>query len=306
MISSDKLPKTVAPEGGLPGDGLYAAQQKIYPREVPGRFRNLRTLATLALLGIFYGLVWLQWNGHQAVLFDLPARKFYIFGLTFLPQDFFLLSWLLILAALSLFFFTALGGRLWCGYACPQTVWTDAFVWMERITEGNRQQRMKLDKAAMSFNKLWRKTAKQVLWLSFALFTGFTFVSYFTPVRTLFSELTRFSMGPWETFWVFFYGFATYGNAGYLREQVCKYMCPYARFQSAMFDKHTLIITYDIERGEPRGSRQRGMEYKAEGAWVTVLIARCACRPVPPASIFARVCNTSALPAPPALMPAIA
>jgi cytochrome c oxidase accessory protein FixG len=246
-------------------DALYAAHQKIYPREVPGRFRNLRTLATLTLLGIFYGLAWLPWNGRQAVLFDLPARKFYIFGLTFLPQDFFFLTWLLVLAALSLFFFTAVAGRLWCGYACPQTVWTDAFVWMERITEGSRQQRMKLDKGPLNFNKLWRKSAKQVLWVSFGLFTGFTFVGYFTPIRTLFVELSNFGAGPWETFWVLFYGFATYGNAGFMREQVCKYMCPYARFQSAMFDKDTLIISYDSVRGEPRGSRARGMEYKSQG-----------------------------------------
>jgi cytochrome c oxidase accessory protein FixG len=244
---------------------LYAAQQKIYPREVPGRFRNLRTVATLVLLSIFYGLAWLPWQGRQAVLFDLEARKFHIFGLTFLPQDFFFLTWLLILAALSLFFFTAVAGRLWCGYACPQTVWTDAFVWMERITEGNRQQRIKLDHAPWSINKLSRKTAKQVLWLSFGLFTGYTFVGYFTPIDELFRALTRFSAGPWETFWVLFYGFSTYGNAGYLREQVCKYMCPYARFQSAMFDKDTLIISYDVARGEPRGSRARGMEYKAQG-----------------------------------------
>jgi cytochrome c oxidase accessory protein FixG len=246
-------------------DSLYAAQQKIYPREVPGRFRNLRTLATLLLLGLFYGVAWLRWNGHQAVLFDLPARKFYVFGLVFVPQDFYLLTWLLIIAALSLFFFTALAGRLWCGYACPQTVWTDAFVWMERITEGNRLQRMKLDKGPWTFNKLWRKSAKQLLWLGFALYTGFTFVGYFTPIRQLYSELLSFSTGPWETFWVFFYGLATYGNAGYMREQVCKYMCPYARFQSAMFDRHTLIISYDQARGEPRGSRRRGLDYKAEG-----------------------------------------
>jgi cytochrome c oxidase accessory protein FixG len=249
----------------LQSDALYVAQQKIHPREVQGRFRNLRTLATLVLLGIFYGLAWLQWDGRQAVLFDLPQRRFYIFSLTLLPQDFYLLTWLLILAALSLFFFTALAGRLWCGYACPQTVWTDAFVWLERLTEGNRQQRIKLDKAPWSFNKLWRKTATQVLWLSFALYTGFTFVGYFTPIHTLLAEILSLATGPWETFWVLFYGFATYGNAGYMREQVCKYMCPYARFQSAMFDQHTLIISYDSARGEPRGSRARGVDYKAQG-----------------------------------------
>lgn len=229
-----------------------------------GRFRNLRTAAVLLLLGIFYGLPWLQWHGRQAVLFDLPARKFYIFGLTFLPQDFFYLTWLLIIAALSLFFFTALAGRLWCGYACPQTVWTDAFVWMERITEGNRSQRIKLDNGPWNFNKLWRKSAKQFLWLSFALYTGFSFVGYFTPVRELVLTVLPGGMGPWETFWVLFYGLATYGNAGFLREQVCKYMCPYARFQSAMFDQHSLIITYDAARGEPRGARARGLEYKAQ------------------------------------------
>jgi len=249
----------------LDSGALYVAQQKVYPREVTGRFRRLRTVAATGLLGLFYGLAWLQWNGHQAVLFDLPARKFYIFGLTFLPQDFFFLTWLLVMAALSLFFFTALAGRLWCGYACPQTVWTDVFVWMERITEGNRAQRMKLDKGPWTFNKLWRKTAKQILWVGFALFTGFTFVGYFTPIHQLLTEVLNYRTGPWETFWVLFYGFATYGNAGFLREQVCKYMCPYARFQSAMFDKNTLIITYDEARGEPRGSRQRGLAYKAEG-----------------------------------------
>jgi cytochrome c oxidase accessory protein FixG len=246
-------------------DFLYAAHQKIYPREVEGRFRRLRTIATIVLLGLFYSVAWLKWNGHQAVLFDLPARKFYIFGLTFLPQDFIFLAWLLVIAALTLFFVTALAGRLWCGYACPQTVWTDIFVWMERLAEGKRQQRIKLDKAPWSFNKLWRKTSKQVMWVSFALYTGFTFVGYFTPIRQLFQELMTFTTGPWETFWVFFYGFATYGNAGFLREQVCKYMCPYARFQSAMFDKHTLIIAYDTVRGEPRGSRARGLDYKSQG-----------------------------------------
>ena len=246
-------------------DSLYEAQRKIYPREVSGRFNRLRVLAVVALLGLFYVMPWVQWDGHQALLFDLPARKFYVFGLTFFPQDFFLLTWLLIIAALSLFFFTALAGRLWCGFACPQTVWTQIFVWMERLAEGKRQQRMKLDKATWSGEKIWRKTAKQTMWISFALFTGYTFVGYFTPIRELTTHVTTWSLGGWETFWILFYGFATYGNAGYMREQVCKYMCPYARFQGAMFDRDTLVIAYDTARGEPRGARGRNVDPKSRG-----------------------------------------
>ena len=243
---------------------LYFRHQKVYPREVSGRYARLRTLSVWVLLGIFYLLPWLQWGDRQAVLFDLPARKFFILGLVFWPQDFIFLTWLLIIAALALFFFTAIGGRLWCGYACPQTVWTEAFLWMEQLAEGDRPARMKLDRAPWDARKLARKTLKQVLWVSFALWTGFTFVGFFTPIRALAGEIATLSMGGWEVFWVLFYGFATYGNAGYLREQVCKYMCPYARFQGAMFDRDTLVITYDAERGEPRGARRRGTEPAAK------------------------------------------
>ena len=171
------------------------------------------------------------WSGRQAILFDLPARKFHIFGLTLFPQDFFFLSWLLIMAALLLFLSTSIAGRVWCGYACPQTVWTEAFVWLERITEGNYSRRKKLDKGPWTTEKFLRKGAKRLLWLLFAAWTGFTFVGYFTPIQELGAKLLSFSLGPWETFWVCFYGLATYGNAGHMREQVCKYMCPYARFQ---------------------------------------------------------------------------
>jgi len=251
------------PAGG--GQSLYAAREKVYPREIDGRFARLRVLSVWALLGIFYLLPWLHWSGRQAVLFDLPARKFFIFGLVFWPQDFIFLTWLLIIAALSLFFFTAVGGRLWCGYACPQTVWTESFLWMERFAEGDRNARVKLDRAPWSGNKLARKSLKQFMWVTFALWTGFTFVGYFTPIHTLAEGVMTWTLGPWEMFWILFYGFATYGNAGYLREQVCKYMCPYARFQSAMFDRDTLIITYDDERGEPRGARKRGTDPRSEG-----------------------------------------
>jgi cytochrome c oxidase accessory protein FixG len=242
---------------------LYAAEQKIYPREIDGVFARLRIVAMLVLLGGYYFAAWVKWDGRQALLFDLPARKFYVFGLVLWPQDFFFLSWLLIIAALSLFFFTALAGRLWCGYACPQTVWTEAFLWMERLVEGRGPARRKLDASPWNANKLWRKSAKQALWIAFALWTGFTFVGYFTPIRQLGTEVVSLSLGGWETFWILFYGFATYGNAGFMREQVCKYMCPYARFQSAMFDRDTLVVSYDERRGEPRGSRARGSDPRA-------------------------------------------
>jgi cytochrome c oxidase accessory protein FixG len=249
----------------IPVQELYAAHKKIYPREVSGRFTRLRVISFITLLGIYYVLPLLQWDGRQAVLFDLPARKFYIFGLTLWPQDFIYLAALLILAGLSLFFFTALLGRVWCGYACPQTVWTEAYLWMERKIEGKRSKRMKLDKAPTSAAKIRTKAIKHGIWIAFSLWTGFTFVGYFTPIDELANKLVTADLGPWETFWILFYGFATYGNAGFMREQVCLYMCPYARFQSAMFDSDTLIVAYDPQRGEPRGSRRRGSDPREAG-----------------------------------------
>jgi polyferredoxin len=250
------IPLTVVQDSG---ESLYAAQPKIYPREIDGRFARLRIAAVFVLLGLFYLLPWMRWDGHQAVLFDLPARKFYVFGLTFWPQDFFWLACLLVIAAITLFFFTALAGRLWCGYACPQTVWTEVFLWIERFCEGRRNQRIKLDGGNWTREKILRKSAKQFLWITLSVWTGFTFVGFFTPILDLGHAVATLSLSGWEGFWVLFYGFATYGNAGYMREQVCKYMCPYARFQSAMFDRDTLVISYDVTRGEPRGHRKRGV-----------------------------------------------
>jgi cytochrome c oxidase accessory protein FixG len=205
----------------------------------------------------FYGVPWLEWGQRQALLFNLEAKRFYIFKLVLYPQDLIYLTAILIISALSLFLFTAIAGRLWCGYTCPQTVYTEIFIWIERKIEGDRATRMKLDAADMSPEKLARKGAKHFVWIAFALWTGFTFVGYFTPIRELWPAVLSYSLSPWEMFWVCFYGFATYGNAGFMREQVCKYMCPYARFQSAMFDDDTLIVTYDEARGEPRGGRSR-------------------------------------------------
>ncbi|MFN5098725.1 MAG: cytochrome c oxidase accessory protein CcoG [Burkholderiaceae bacterium] len=236
---------------------MYQARQEIYPREIQGRYASLRWLFVWLTQLVFYGLPWLQWNDRQAVLFDLAARKFYIFGIVLWPQDFIYLAALLIICAYSLFLFTAIFGRVWCGFACPQTVYTEIFMWFERKIEGDRSTRMRLDRQPMSAMKFARKTTKHVVWISFALMTGYTFVGYFTPIGVLSQEIVTLSLGPWEWFWVLFYSFATYGNAGWMREQVCKYMCPYARFQSAMFDKDSLIITYDQERGEPRGARSK-------------------------------------------------
>ena len=244
---------------------LYAAHEKVYPREVFGRFARLRNLATVILLGIFYITPLISIDGQQVLLFDLPNRKFHIFGLTLWPQDFIYLASMLILAGLSLFFFTALVGRVWCGYACPQTVWTEAFVWMERRIEGTRSQQMKRDKGARDFGYYRIKATKHAVWILFSLWTGFTFVGYFTPIHQLANNLVTFQLGGWELFWTLFYGFATYGNAGFMREQVCMYMCPYARFQSAMFDADTMIVAYDDQRGEPRGKRKRGTDGAEKG-----------------------------------------
>ena len=217
---------------------------------------------------VFYGLPWLTINERQAMLFDLVARRFYIFNLVLYPQDLIYLTGLLVISALSLFLFTAVAGRLWCGYACPQTVYTEIFMWVERKIEGDRVARMRRDKSPWTLAGMLRKTTKHAVWLAIGLWTGFTFVGYFTPIRALATEVASLSLGPWEWFWVLFYGFATYGNAGWMREQVCKYMCPYARFQSAMFDRDTLIVTYDARRGEGRGSRPRSdspATYRAKG-----------------------------------------
>ncbi|WP_239143148.1 cytochrome c oxidase accessory protein CcoG [Variovorax sp. WS11] len=255
------IPIAAAPESG----GLFVAHKKVYPRTVRGVFTRWRwTLVFLTQL-VFYGLPWLEWGQRQAVLFDLGARRFYILGLVLYPQDLIYLTGLLVISALSLFLFTAVAGRLWCGYACPQTVYSEIFMWVEHKIEGNRIARMRLDEGEFSLEKLVKKWFKHIVWLGIALWTGFTFVGYFTPIHELGLAFLQTRMGSWEVFWALFYGFATYGNAGFMREQVCMYMCPYARFQSAMFDRDTLIVSYDGERGEPRGVRSKGSDARALG-----------------------------------------
>jgi cytochrome c oxidase accessory protein FixG len=244
---------------------LLEIRKKIYVRAVHGGFARWRWGLVFATQLVFYGVPWLAWNGRQAVLFEIAERKFYIFGLVLWPQDVIYLTALLIIAAFALFLFTAVAGRLWCGYACPQTVYTEIFMWIEKKIEGERVARMKLDGSALSLEKFVVKAVKHVAWLAIALWTGYTFVGYFSPIRGLGIRAITWQLGPWEAFWILFYGFATYGNAGFMREQVCKYMCPYARFQSAMFDRDTLIIAYDRERGERRGPRSRKADPKSAG-----------------------------------------
>lgn len=257
-ISPSEVPKAEVFKPAKTGEvDLYQARDKIYRKWVSGTFQRIREVTIWLTLGVYFLGPWLTWNDRQALLFDLPERKFYIFGFTFWPQDFVLLSWLLIIAAFSLFFFTALAGRVYCGYACPQTVWTHVFVWLEKLTEGDRNKRIKLDAQQMNANKFMRKTAKHVLWVALAFATAFTFVGYFQPIKELFLDVLYLEAHGWALFWMGFFTLATYGNAGWMREQVCMYMCPYARFQSAMFDKDTLIVTYDEKRGEPRGKRKK-------------------------------------------------
>ena len=242
---------------------LYQRREKIITRHVQGRFQRLRYYSGWPLLAGYFITPWLTWNGNQAVLFDLPARQFNIFALTIWPQDLWLAGWMLMIGALSLFTITNIVGRLWCGYTCPQTVWTAIFMWIEQRTEGSRTQRIRLDRESWSLTKLRKRGAKHVLWLGMAFLTGLTFVGYFTPIRELTWQLVTFDavslqVQGWYLFWIAFFTAATYINAGWMREQVCIYMCPYARFQSAMIDRDTLIVSYDATRGEPRGAVKRG------------------------------------------------
>lgn len=239
---------------------LYQRREKIYTRKIEGFFQRIRLFSGWPLLVGYLLLPWLYWDGRQAVLFDMPARKFDILGMTFWPQDFPMLAFLLIIAAFGLFAVTTFAGRIWCGYTCPQTVWTSIFMWLEQKTEGSRNQRVKLDKAPLSAEKIARKSAKHVSWLFVAFVTGFTFVGYFYPVRDLAGSLFSLDLEGWPPYWIVFFTLATYINAGWMREQVCKYMCPYARFQSVMFDHDTLIVSYDSGRGESRGSRKRSAD----------------------------------------------
>lgn len=240
---------------------LYPPRNRIYVRDVKGSLEWFRRSYGFMLLLIFALIPWLQFNGEQAVLLDIMAQRFRIFGMTLWPQDLTILAWISIVAAFSLFFVTTLYGRVWCGFMCPQTTWTFIFMWFEKKFEGTRNQRMTLDRRPMDFDKFWRKAAKHLSWVAVALLTSLTFVGYFTDIRALFVEFFTWEASFWAIFAVLFFTGATYGNAGYMREIMCTHICPYARFQSAMFDQDTVTVAYDSKRGEPRGGRSRKIQH---------------------------------------------
>ncbi len=236
---------------------LYASRKHIYVKRVTGAFNLFRKVSSWILLLAFFFGGFVNYGDRQALLFDLPNRQFHVFGTTFFPHDFMLVAWLLIVLAFVLFFVTNFVGRVWCGYACPQFVWTWLYIWVEEKTEGTPNQRRKLDQQPWNGEKIARKGAKHFIWLLLAIATAVAFVGYFSPIRDLLPRIAAFDLGPWETFWLGFFVFFTYLFSGWLREQVCIYMCPYARFQAVMFDKDTLIVSYDEKRGEPRGPRKK-------------------------------------------------
>ena len=244
---------------------LYAKHKKVYARAIAGKFNTLRWFFVFLTQVIFYLGPWLQWNGRQALLLNLDERKFYIFDLILWPQDVIYLSVILLLSAFALFLFTAVAGRLFCGYACPQTVYTEIFMWIENKIEGDRNARIKLDQSPMSAKKFRIKSTKFFLWGILSFWTGVTFVGYFMPMHELIGDLLNLTISGWSAFWVFFYSAFCFLQAGFMREQVCKYMCPYARFQGVMFDPDTLIVTYEEARGEPRGPRRKSDDLSEKG-----------------------------------------
>ncbi|MCV2217789.1 cytochrome c oxidase accessory protein CcoG [Thauera sp. Sel9] len=237
---------------------LYRSKGTIHAKAVEGRFNTARWVVVWLTQIIFYGGCWLRWDTgegvRQAILFDIVHEKLYLFGLVLWPQDALLLAFMLILAATALFFVTALAGRLFCGFACPQTVYTSIFVWIEARIEGDHLARLKLDRSPMSARKLAIKALKHGIWALVASWTAITFVGYFTPIRELLPSVAALQTGPWESFWLIFYASFTYVQAGLAREAVCQHMCPYSRFQGVMIDGATASVGYDHRRGEPRGA----------------------------------------------------
>jgi len=274
-LTTDEPPKLRpahlrAPSTDTHGDQFYADRVRVYPASVTGIVRRVKWALLVWCLTVYYVIPWVRWTRgpglpDQAVLMDIAGRRAYLFDLVIWPQQIYLLTGALILGAVGLFFVTSLFGRVWCGYFCPQTVWTDLFMWVERQLEGDANQRRKRDEGPTSFDKVWRKTAKHSLWLAIAFMTGGAWIMYFVDAPTLVHE---FWAGQAETATYFFVGLftaTTYLLAGWAREQVCTYMCPWPRFQSAMFDDQTLAVSYRAWRGEARGKHKTGDSWLGRG-----------------------------------------
>ncbi|MCG7547689.1 cytochrome c oxidase accessory protein CcoG [Pseudoalteromonas sp. Of7M-16] len=243
----------------------YKQEGPIYIREQKGFFQKVRRYLGWILMFVFVAIPWIPYKGQQAILLDVASQQFRIFGQTFLPHDFMILAWIFMAGAFGLFFVTNWLGRVWCGYTCPQTIWMLMFTWVEHRVEGTRNQRIKLDKASWGAQKAARKVTKHAIWLVISLFTATSFMAYFVPAKTLYMDMFTLEWSGLVSFWVFLFAFCTYGNAGFLREKMCNVACPYSRFQSVMFDKDTLVVTYDAQRGEHRGPRKRKSDHKAKG-----------------------------------------
>lgn len=265
MSDKPKQPSENSPELQIRYVNMVDPTDKVYTRRITGFYQRLRRYTGIPLMLAFLLLPWLIIDDRPAMLFDLPSRKFHILWMTFWPQDAMYLAWLLVVAAFLLFTVTVLVGRVWCGFTCPQTVWTQMYIWAEHLCEGDRNKRIKLDSQPWNFEKIWRKSATQFIWISIAFITSITFIGYFMPVRELVVEFFTLELGGIAYFWVFFFILATYLNAGFMREQFCKFICPYARFQAVMYDKDTLTVSYNPLRGEARGPRKIGEDYKAKG-----------------------------------------
>ena len=243
----------------------YKSEKSVYVREQKGFYQKIRRYINWPLMFIFIAMPFVQFNSQQAVLLDVVTQEFRIFNFTFWPQDFILLAGVFLVAAFGLFFATTWLGRVWCGYVCPQTLWTLAYVWVEHRIEGTRNKRIALDKAPWTPSKTVKKILKHLIWQLMSLFTATTFISYFVPVNELYTTMLTFDWSGIVTFWVLFFALSTYVNAGWMREQVCIHLCPYSRFQSAMFDKNTLLVAYDANRGENRAARKHKDDPKALG-----------------------------------------
>ena len=249
---------------------LFAKRVRVYPQRVKGRFRRLKWAVMAATLAVYYLTPWIRWDRgieapHQAVLIDFPARRFYFFFIELWPQEIYYVTGLLILAAVALFLTTSLAGRVWCGYTCPQTVWTDLFMLVERWIEGDRNARMRLDKAGWSADKVVKKCGKHAAWLLIAVATGGAWVFYFADAPTLAGQLLRFEASTTAYGFIALFTFTTYALGGIAREQVCTYMCPWPRIQGAMLDEESLVVTYHPARGEPRGPHKQGQSWEGHG-----------------------------------------